>query len=119
MIVLPVTFSAARVAPVDTDSCVVEAVLVTCRLETVAPVAERLVVEALLIVAVPVVFELVNVAPVAERLDVEALPVTERLAIVAPVDTESCEVEAVVIVPAVNDSPLPEIPVVEAWPRVV
>ena len=38
----------------------------------VAPVADRLVVDAFRIVAVPVVFVLVNEAPVADRLVVEA-----------------------------------------------
>jgi len=46
-----------------------------------APVAERFVVEAILIVAVSVILALVNVAPVAERFVVDAL-VTFKVVIV-------------------------------------
>ena len=63
----------------------------------VAPVAERLVVDALKIVAVPVVLVLVNEAPRAERLVVDAL-----------IDV------ALVMNPLVNVSPVPVTSVVEA-----
>ena len=98
------------------------------RAASVAPDAERLVVEAFRMVAVPVVLVLVNEAPVAERFVVEALmrvavPVAIMLATVNPL-AERSEVEALVAVrfvmkPLVKVSPVPEMLVVEALPRVV
>ena len=64
---------------------------------SVAPVAERFVVEALVIVAMPVVLVFANDAPFAERFVVDAL-VLVRVAMkplvkVRPVP-DTCEVEA-------------------------
>ena len=47
----------------------------------VAPVAERLVVEALIRVAVPVAIMLATVKPLAERIDVEAVVAKMRVAV--------------------------------------
>ena len=68
----------------------------------VAPVAERLVVEALMSVAVPVAIMLATVKPLAERSEVEAI-----------------EAVRFVMKPLVKVSPVPEMLVVEALPSVV
>ena len=75
---------------------------------SVAPVAERLVVEALLIVAVPVVLVLVNEAPVAERLVVEAVRMVACVIVVVarvvvPVTvSDDAVVVARVVVPVIS-----------------
>ena len=69
---------------------------------SVAPVAERFVVEAFKIVAVPVAIMLATEKPFAERREVEAF-VAVRL----------------VMKPFVKVKPVPEIAVVEAFPSVV
>ena len=69
---------------------------------SVAPVAERFVVEALMRVAVPVAIMFATVKPLAERREVEAFVVVR-----------------LVMKPLVKVRPVPEILVVEALPSVV
>ncbi len=56
---------------------------------SVAPVAERLVVEALVIVAVPVVLVFTNDAPFAERFVVDATVIVVVASVVVPVNVLS------------------------------
>jgi hypothetical protein len=112
----------------------VEVRLARNALVKVRPVPEVLVVEAFNIVAVPVVFVFVKEAPVAESEVVEAtprvvLPVTSSVPVKLPLPpvkpvAERFVVDAFVEVkfvinPLTNVNPVPDIPVVEAKPKVV
>jgi len=87
--------------------------------DNVAPVALKLVVEALLIVAIPVVFVFVKVAPVADKLVVLALVIV-AFVIVAPVAlkfvVDAFNIVAIpVVFVFVNVAPVAERFVVEAF----